>query len=199
MTQKPASWLLRTWQWLTGQQEIMRLAALVATAAFLADWASKSWALDALKHASASLGSLVLELETNHAFAFSDGAASVSPQTVIGVRLIALLVIAVVFGRILMRDRRSAAGTGLILGGGFGNATDVAFRGGVVDFIGAGPLTLDYAGDPIQLHFFFNTADLAILLGIGLMAPMINLYALAAQRRLGEWETRWSRDRRLFL
>lgn len=177
----------------------MRLAALVATAAFLADWASKSWALDALKHASASLGSLVLELETNHAFAFSDGAASVSPQTVIGVRLIALLVIAVVFGRILMRDRRSAAGTGLILGGGFGNATDVAFRGGVVDFIGAGPLTLDYAGDPIQLHFFFNTADLAILLGIGLMAPMINLYALAAQRRLGEWETRWSRDRRLFL
>ena len=173
----------------------MRLAALVATAAFLADWASKSWALDALKNASASLGAFVLSIETNEAFAFSAGAETVTPQTVIAVRLIALLVIAVAFGRLLVRDRRSAAGTGLILGGGLGNAIDVVFRGGVIDFIGAGPLTLDYAGDPVQLHFFFNTADVAILLGIGLMAPMINFHALAVQRRLAAWE----RERRLFL
>jgi lipoprotein signal peptidase len=97
-----------------------------------------------------------------------------------------------------VRNRRSAAGAGLILGGGFGNATDLAFRGEVIDFIGTGPLTFDLSGDLVQLHFFFNTADLAILLGIGLMAPVISLCALGAQRRIRAWEKRWSRDRRSF-
>lgn len=184
--------------WLAGQEDL-RLAALVGTAAFLADWASKSWAVAALQNASASLGSLVLALESNQAFAFSTGAASVSPEMVIGARLVALLAIGVVFGRLFVRNRRSAAGAGLILGGGFGNAADLAFRGAVVDFIGTGPLTFDLSDGPVQLHFFFNTADLAILLGIGLLAPMISLFALGAQRRIGEWEKRWSRDRRLFL
>jgi lipoprotein signal peptidase len=190
--------LLRVREWLAGQ-ETMRIAALVGMAAFLADWGSKSWALDALQNATASLGALVLSLESNQAFAFSSGAGSVSPETVMGTRLLALLAIGVISSRAFVRDRRSAAGVGLILGGGFGNATDLAFRGGVVDFIGTGPLTFDWSGDLVQLHFFFNTADLAILMGIGLIAPVIRISALAAQRRIGDWETRWSRDRRLFL
>jgi lipoprotein signal peptidase len=198
VTATRTSWSLRVREWFEGQ-ETMRIAALVATAAFLADWGSKSWALDALQNATTSLGSLVLALESNQAFAFSSGAGNVSPETVMGARLLALLAIGVVFGRLFVRDRRSAAGVGMILGGGFGNATDLAFRGGVVDFIGTGPYTFAWSGDLVQLHFFFNTADLAILMGIGLMAPVIRIGALAAQRRIGEWETRCSRDRRLFL
>ena len=168
--------------WLAGQM-MMRLVALAGIAAFLADWASKSWALGTLGHATAALGWLVLGLESNQAFAFSSG-ESVSPEVVMGARLSALLGIGIVFGRLFVRDRRTAVGAGLILGGGMGNAVDLAFRGSVVDFIGAG-------------HFYFNLADLAILVGIGLMAPMIRVHALTTQRRIAQWERRWARDRRL--
>lgn len=163
---------------------MMRLVALVGTAAFLTDWATKSWALGTLKDKTAALGSLVLGLESNLAFAFSSGADSVSPHLVLGARLGAVLAIGIVFGRLFVRDRRTAVGVGLILGGGLGNAVDLAFRGGVVDFIGAG-------------HFYFNIADVVILIGIGLLAPIIRFYALAVQRRIMQWETRWTRDRRL--
>jgi lipoprotein signal peptidase len=174
---------LRLRHWLAGQM-MMRLVALAGTAAFLADWASKSWALGTLAHETAALGWLILGLESNQAFAFSSGAESVSPQLVMGARLTALLAIGTVFGRLFVRDRRTAVGAGLILGGGLGNAVDLAFRGSVVDFIGAG-------------HIYFNVADLAILVGIGLMAPMIRVHALATQRRIALWERRWARDRRL--
>ncbi|HSL71478.1 MAG TPA: signal peptidase II, partial [Longimicrobiales bacterium] len=111
--------------------DVLRLAALVALAAFLADWASKSWALDSLNGSTAPLGALVLGVERNDAFAFSSGSSVVPPQLVIAARLFALIGIAFLARRALARSRRSAAGFGLLLGGGFGNAADLAFRGAV--------------------------------------------------------------------
>jgi lipoprotein signal peptidase len=179
--------------------EVLRLAALVGIAAFLADFASKSWALDSLDGSTAPLGALVLGVERNDAFAFSSGSSVVSPKWVFAARLFALCGIAFLARRAMAASRRSAAGFGLLLGGGFGNAADVAFRGAVVDFIGAGPFTFDWAGDLVELQFVFNGADLAILMGLGLLAPLISASALAAQRRLIDWESRWFRQRKLFL
>jgi lipoprotein signal peptidase len=179
-------------------QEIMRLAALVGIAAFLADWASKSWAVATLTNATATLGSLLLAPAHNDAFAFSAGANRVASGFVMGARLFALCAVAVFFGRVVVRDRRSAAGFGLILGGGFGNTVDLAFRGAVVDFINVGPFTLDLAGEVMNIHFVFNAADLAILVGIALLAPRIRTCALDVQRRIGEWEARLTRDYRRF-
>jgi lipoprotein signal peptidase len=191
------SLLLRMRCWLAAQ-EIMRLAALIGIAAFLADWASKSWAVAALTHATPTLDSLLLAPAHNDAFAFSAGADRVASGFVMGARLVALYGVGVLFGRVVVRDRRSAAGFGLLLGGGFGNTADLAFRGAVVDFINVGPFTFDFAGELMNLHFVFNGADLAILFGIALLAPRIRSCALEAQRRIGEWETRMTRDLRLF-
>jgi lipoprotein signal peptidase len=118
---------------------------------------------------------------------------------VIGARLLMLAAVGVLFGRLVVHDRRSAAGLGLILGGGFGNAADVAFRGAVVDFIPVGPFTFDWVGQLLEMHFVLNVADFAILIGIGMMAPQIRSCAVEAQRRIGEWEARVTSERRLFL
>jgi lipoprotein signal peptidase len=172
-------------------QEIMRLAALVAIAAFLADWASKSWAVDTLAHTSSTLGAFLLAPAHNDAFAFSAGRDVIATDLVLGARLLALLALGVVFGRLVVSDRRSAAGFGMILGGGFGNTADLAFRGAVVDFINVGPYPFEWAGEAMKVHFVFNGADVAILIGIALLAPRIRYCALAAQQRIARWEARY--------
>lgn len=170
----------------------VRLATLLATAVFLLDWATKSWAVDVLGGSTLPLGSLVLGLERNPAFAFSSGSGEISPWLVVGARLLALAGVIVVARRVITRSRRYAAGFALLLGGGAGNAADLLFRGGaVVDFIGAGPFTFGWAGEWIHFALFFNLADVAVLLGLGLIAPQIQTWALAGQRRLAAWEARW--------
>ncbi|MBR9988957.1 MAG: hypothetical protein KFH98_04330, partial [Gemmatimonadetes bacterium] len=68
--------------------DVLRFAVLVAAAAFLLDWATKSWALDTLEHAAVPLGALVLGVERNEALAFSAGAGTLPPWLVIGIRLL---------------------------------------------------------------------------------------------------------------
>lgn len=175
--------------------DLLRLATLVAIAAFLADWATKSWALHTLD-GTMPLGSLILAVERNEAFAFSSGTGAVPPVLVTAVRLCALAAIAWLSHRVAARTRRYAAGVGLLLGGGFGNAADMAFRGGaVVDFIGAGPFRFEWSGELLHFHFVFNIADIAILIGLGLVAPVIRHAALSAQRRIAQWEDRLLQER----
>lgn len=172
--------------------DVLRLATLLAAAAFFADWASKSWALDHLEGSTMPLGALTLGVARNEAFAFSAGYGQVSPWLVVCARLAALIIIVLLCRRIAgLLDRRNACGVALVLAGGFGNAADLVFRGGaVVDFIGAGPFVFDWAGELIQLHVVFNAADIFILMGIGLLAPLIQRLGKAAQRRLAAWESR---------
>jgi signal peptidase II len=187
---------IRTW---LAQQEVMRLAALVAIAAFLADWASKSWALETLSSARATLDPWLLLPAHNTAFAFSTGAGQVEAQLVLAVRLAALYGLAFVFGRMIVRDRRSAAGFGLVLGGGIGNTADLALRNAVFDFINVGPFPFYFGDGLFRIHFVFNAADVAILLGIALIAPRLQACALEVQRRIAAWESSLRLDRRLFL
>jgi lipoprotein signal peptidase len=172
--------------------DVLRFATLLAIAVFLLDWATKSWALETVHDATMPLGSLVLGVERNAALAFSAGDGRLTPETVIGVRLLALIAVVWVSRRVVVRSRRFAAGLALLVAGGFGNAADVLFRGGaVVDFIGAGPFTFDWAGERVHFSFVFNAADIAILIGLGLVAPHIQSWALSWQRRIAAWEARW--------
>ncbi|HEX6132651.1 MAG TPA: signal peptidase II [Longimicrobiales bacterium] len=176
--------------------DVLRFAVLVAIAAFLLDWATKSWALQALEHGGAPLGSLMLGIERNAAFAFSAGEGRLPFEVVIGLRILALAGVLLLFWRVGARNRRLAAGFALLIAGGSGNAADVLFRGGaVVDFIHAGPFTFEVGGELVHAGFVFNAADVAILLALGLLAPLIQEWSLGGQRRIAEWEARWLRGR----
>jgi lipoprotein signal peptidase len=171
--------------------DVLRLATLVAVAAFLLDWATKSWALHYLEGSSMPLGALVLGIERNAAFAFSSGEGVVATELVIAVRVAALLLLIALSRRVGTVSRRYAAGFALLLAGGCGNAADLAFRdGAVVDFIGAGPFLIDWAGQIMHLHFVFNVADVAVLFGLLFIAPLIRRWALSMQRQLARWESR---------
>jgi lipoprotein signal peptidase len=150
------------------QDDALRLAVLVAVAAFAADWVSKSWAL--ALDAAIPLGALVLEVERNAAFAFSSGAGAVSPWLVMGLRVIVLCALLAGAWRFTRGSRRYAAGFALLFAGGLGNAADIAFRNGaVVDFIGTGAL--------LRVPLVFNGADIAILLGLVMLGPVIRQVA----------------------
>ena len=170
----------------------VRLGFFLAIAAFLVDWASKSWALRSLEGAPILLGSLTLEVARNEALAFSVGHGYLAPAAVVALRLGTLLVLILVCARLRgMWSYRNACGLALIFAGGLGNAADLVFRGGgVVDFIGAGPLTLDWADQLIQMFFVFNVADLFILIGVGLVGPLIHDFSHELQGRLARWENR---------
>ena len=173
---------LRSW---LATQEVLRLAALVAIAVFLADWASKLWAVETVASGATGHG---LWPTHNTAFAFSAGADRVDTQLVMAVRLAALYGLAFVFGRKVICDGRSAAGFGCVLGGGIGNTADLALNRAVLDFMNVGPYPFELAGDSYQLHFVFNAADVAILIGIAMLAPRLQVCALAIQRRIAAWE-----------
>src|SRR5690606_6843556 len=147
--------------------DVLRFAALVAIAVFLLDWATKSWALQALEH-GVPAGSLMRGVERNPAFAFSAGEGRMSPGVVIGLRMLALVAVIALSRRVGARNRRLAAGFALLIAGGSGNAADVLFRGGaVVDFIHAGPFTFEVGGELVHAGFVFNAADIAIVLALG--------------------------------
>lgn len=174
--------------------ELVRLAVLVTIAALQLDWVTKSWALQAL-HGTMPVGGLLLGVEHNPAFAFSTGAGMVSQELVASVRLGALTLLVVLAVTLGLRARRYAAGVGLILGGGLGNTVDLLLRShGVVDFIGAGPFSLRLGDRDVVFALVFNAADVAVLVGVVLLAPVIRQWAIAAQQRIGEWGRRWLPD-----
>jgi lipoprotein signal peptidase len=170
--------------------DVLRFATLVAAAAFLLDWATKSWALETLEHAAVPLGSLMLGVERNEALAFSAGAGTLPAWAVVGLRLAAIAGVLALSIQVGARNRRFAAGFALLLAGGTGNAVDMLFRGGaVVDFIHAGPFHL--RGEMVHAGIVFNAADIAILLALGLLAPLIQEWSSGSQRRIAAWEDRW--------
>lgn len=167
-------------------REPLRMATCVAVAAFLVDWATKSWALNTVHDATLPLGSLVLGVARNDAFVFSSGTGRVPPAVIAAARLLVLIAVLFVSRHFIFASRRCAVGLALLTAGGLGNAADVMFRdGAVVDFIGAGPFAFSWpGGEPVHLTLVFNIADVAILVGLGLLAPMIQQLAIAAQHQL---------------
>ncbi|HSJ32459.1 MAG TPA: signal peptidase II [Longimicrobiales bacterium] len=175
--------------------DVLRFAMLVAAAAFLLDWATKSWALETLEHAAMPLGALMLGVERNDALAFSTGSGHLPAAVVVALRLAALAGVMFLWLRVGARNRRFAAGFALLVAGGSGNAADMLFRGGaVVDFIHAGPFHV--RGELVHAGIVFNAADIAILLALGLLAPLIHEWSAGGQHRIATWEARWLRHLR---
>ena len=56
-----------------------------------------------------------------------------------------------------------------------------------------GPFPIDLVGGSFDVHFVFNAADVAILIGIALLAPRLQVCALALQRRIAAWESAMKR------
>ncbi|HSJ25360.1 MAG TPA: signal peptidase II [Longimicrobiales bacterium] len=167
-----------------------RIVLLVALAAFLADWATKSWALTLGNDAMAA-GILALEVARNDAFAFSAGSGIVDATTVVSVRLLGLLLVLLLLSRSGALPLRSALGVALLVAGGLGNALDVILRdGAVVDFISAGPWALSLADQPILLGFVFNVADIWVFAGVFLLWPQFRSMGVRAQQRMAALEQR---------
>jgi lipoprotein signal peptidase len=181
---------LARWYRLALEHGTLRLATLLGIAAFLFDWATKSWALRALGDTAIPLGWLTLFVARNEAFAFSSQEGAVLTGLVVVVRLAMILLIVLLSRRLaVLLSRRTACGAALLLAGGLGNSADLVFRGGaVVDFIAAGPFTFDWGTEPVRMIMVFNTADVFILIGIGLLAPRIRDLGRAAQQRMAAWE-----------
>jgi signal peptidase II len=164
---------------------ILRTGALLSVAAFAFDSATKSWALQNVEHTAVPLGNLVLAVERNEGFAFSAGAGVIPAWLVVGARLAVLVAIILAARGVAASSRRYACGLGLLLAGGLGNTVDVIFRdGAVIDFIGAGPIVIGWAGRLVHTYFVFNAGDLAILIGLVLVAPLIRGWAAAIRLRL---------------
>jgi lipoprotein signal peptidase len=135
------------------------------------------------------LGGLTLSVVRNEGFAFSVGAERIAFGLVLMARVAALGAIVLLCRHIVyLLDYRNACGFALLFAGGLGNAADLLFRGGaVVDFIGAGPFPLGWSEEPAYLQLFFNTADLFILVGIGLLGPLISETGKSVERRCAGW------------
>lgn len=174
-----------------GTHELARLMILVAVAAFLADWGGKHWAFTRLGDAMIPLGALTLGVVRNEGFVFSTGHGVLFFGGVALARLIALAVLLVLCYRgAKMLDWHYAFGAALIVAGGLGNTTDLFFRGGVVDFIWVNPIAVDGLEALLEMNLVFNLADLFILIGIGMVAPLIQKSGRVIQGRVSRYEMR---------
>ncbi|MFN2309891.1 MAG: signal peptidase II [Gammaproteobacteria bacterium] len=144
----PESGSMLRWLW---------LAVLVVAL----DQLTKVWAEAALRFAEPvellSWFNLTLLYNRGAAFSFLAGAGGWQRYFFLGIGLVAVVVIVVWLRRLHPRERVTAVGLALILGGAVGNLIDRALYGHVVDFIDW------HYGD---WHWpAFNIADSAITLG----------------------------------
>lgn len=174
-----------------GGVAMFRLATVVALAAFLLDWATKSWAVATVTGGMIPVGMFALTVVHNDAFAFSSGSGALSAANVLAVRMSMILLVTLLAVRLNTLDRRSAFGFALLIAGGLGNAADVIFRGGaVVDFISTTPITFTVAGEPLDMQFVFNIADVWVFVGIYLLWPLFRRLGIRAQERVAALERR---------
>ncbi len=141
------------------------LGVSLAAFVFLADQASKYWALEIYQSAGRAplrlLPFLDLTLVWNQGVSY--GHLPLHPMLLLAFSLLASVCLAVWLWR--AASRLTAAGAGLILGGALGNALDRATHGAVADFLDfhtpfwAGPLS----------NYVFNIADVGIVAGAGVL------------------------------
>jgi signal peptidase II len=142
------------------------LIPAVATVVFVADQASKTWALHHVTQDRHVLGPIWLVLTFNSGAAFSLGRGVTPIVEAVVVVLVAWLV---VFSRRAGRAASApvAVGLGLLLGGAAGNVIDRIFRhhhGAVIDFIDALRIG-SHDRWPV-----FNVADACIVVGVIVLA-----------------------------
>lgn len=162
---------------------------IVSSIALVADVASKAWAEIALSRHPSSPTIVLFERHLNLTLAYNKGGAwgmfQGAPEVLRKpffylVSLAAIAFIVSMFGRVSSRQHALKWGLPLVFGGALGNLADRVIRGSVVDFV-------DFRADFIESmnrviaklsptwgvtdHWpTFNVADVAICVGVGLMA-----------------------------
>jgi len=170
----------------------LSLSVLIGLSMFLLDWTSKSLAVQILGESLIPLGVLSFGVVYNDAFAFSSGSGLVHPHTVVLIRLLGVALATFLFLRLHHLSRRVSVGFAFLIAGGAGNTADVLFRdGAVIDFIGTGPFTFLIAGEPLDIHFVFNLADVWAVIGLILLWPLIRQFGNAFNARVQRFERRF--------
>jgi signal peptidase II len=176
----------------------------VASVALLLDVASKAWAEITLSELTGEPIIVVVKDQLTFTLAYNPGGAwglfqhaseAIRKPFFFCVSMVAIVFIVSLYRRITSEQRALKWGLPLVLGGALGNLADRIIRGSVVDFI-------DYRADWVASmneglawvfglvgkgwyvtdHWpTFNVADMAICVGVGLMA----IDMLGAKRRSG--------------
>jgi|SRR6478609_5661905 len=173
-----------------GQRPTFRFFGIVAAVSLVADVTTKAWAEITLLHRSATLGSI--ELIKDHlsfTLAYNPGGAwglfqhhseYIRRPFFLLVSLLAIAFIINLYGRLNPGQKALKWGLPLVLGGALGNLSDRIVRSNVIDFIDYQANWIEsmnraigklVAGWSITDHWpTFNVADIAICVGVGLMA-----------------------------
>jgi signal peptidase II len=173
-----------------GERPTFRFFGIVAAVSLIADVSTKAWAEITLLHRSAMQGSI--ELVKDHlsfTLAYNPGGAwglfqhhseYVRRPFFLLVSLLAIAFIINLYGRLNPGQRALKWGLPLVLGGALGNLSDRIVRSNVIDFIDYQAQWIEsmnrligklVKGWSITDHWpTFNVADIAICVGVGLMA-----------------------------
>lgn len=168
-----------------------RLAFLVLLAVFVADVASKSWALAVAGTGVGDTGLFEIALIENEGLAFSTGTGTLTGTQILLIRLTVLSALVLIALRFALDRLRFTLGFGLLLGGGLGNAWDgAAGDGAVVDFISTAPISRALGRGPLEGGVVLNLADVWIITGLALLYPLFRIAGRASQRRFRAVEAR---------
>lgn len=173
-----------------GERPTFRFFGIVAAVSLIADVTTKAWAEITLIHRPPSQGSI--ELIKDHlsfTLAYNPGGAwglfqhhseYVRRPFFLLVSLLAIAFIINLYGRLTPGQRALKWGLPLVLGGALGNLSDRIVRSNVIDFIDYQAQWIEsmnrligkvVKGWSITDHWpTFNVADIAICVGVGLMA-----------------------------
>jgi signal peptidase II len=172
------------------ERPTFRFFGVVAAVSLIADVSTKAWAEITLLHRSATQGSIEL-IKDHLAFtlAYNPGGAwglfqhhseYVRRPFFLLVSLLAIAFIINLYGRLNPGQRALKWGLPLVLGGALGNLSDRIVRSNVIDFIDYQAKWIEsmnrligkvVKGWSITDHWpTFNVADIAICVGVGLMA-----------------------------
>ncbi len=165
-----------------------RFFGIVAAVSLVADVATKAWA-ELTLNARAFEPIEVIENHVNIILAYNRGGAwgllqneseMIRKPFFLGVSVAAILFIVSLYGRLTPAQRALRWGLPLVLGGALGNLSDRITRSQVIDFVdyradwvmSMNELIRRYvAGWTLTDHWpTFNVADIAICVGVGLMA-----------------------------
>jgi lipoprotein signal peptidase len=162
---------------------------IVASVSLLADVCSKAWAEIALSRRFDEPSIVLIDKHLSFTLAYNKGGAwgllQDAPESVrrpffFAVSVLAVLFIVSLYSKIGKGQRALAWGLPLVLGGALGNLSDRVTRSSVIDFIdyrAEWVLAMNRAilkavpGWGVTDHWpTFNVADIAICMGVGLMA-----------------------------
>jgi signal peptidase II len=172
-----------------GDRPTFLFFGIVASVSLLADVCSKAWAEIALSRRFDEPSIVLIKKHLSFTLAYNKGGAwgllQDAPESVrrpffFAVSVLAVLFIVSLYSKLAKGQRALAWGLPLVLGGALGNLSDRVTRSSVIDFI-------DYRGDWVLAmnrlilkavpgwgvtdHWpTFNVADIAICVGVGLMA-----------------------------